>query len=36
MAAWCLMTGQSVDTYLSLTTVERAAFRDVYVRIHSR
>lgn len=29
---WCLATGQSVDTYRSLTQLERKAFEDVYVR----
>lgn len=32
MAAWCLVTRQSPDTYRSLTVLERQAFIDVQNR----
>lgn len=36
MAAWCLATGQSPDTYRSLSVLERHAFIEVYNRNQRR
>ena len=36
LAAWCLLTGQSPETYLSLTNLQRTAFIDVAMRFRRR
>lgn len=36
MAAWCLVTGQTPDTYTALTLLEREAFIDMARKANQR